>query len=42
MEKRRLECVLDSLFLLTYSFESGFIGFYNGYRDTQHYNGAHS
>jgi len=42
MEKRRLECVSGSLFVLTRSFGSGSTGSYNAYRATQHCNGVHS
>ena len=42
MEKRRLECVSDPPFTFACSLGPGFIGSYNGYRDTQHCNGAHS
>jgi len=42
MEKRRLECVSDPLFVLTRSFGSGSTGSYNAYRVIQHCNGVHS
>ena len=40
MEKRRLECVLDRLVVLTCSSGLGSIGSYNGYRATRHCSGV--